>query len=307
MQKLPILKPGDSVEIIAPASRCSHKHLQDLRELLVSWGLHCLIDEAIFGEDLLCANSDEVRFASLKRALENPQTKAIICARGGYGSMRLIPELSKMTPPATSKIFIGMSDVTALHLYFQTKWQWPSIHGALAVDKFSPESIAALKALLFGDAMTVEFDGTPLNACATKNTRIESTVIGGNLSLIQASIGTNWQINSENKIIFLEEIAERGYRVDRMLTHLSQANLFKNARAILLGDFIGGTEPDGTSLIQPVLDRFAQSCGIPVIQIKGVGHGFTNFPLPLGAETYLDLGQKAKLVVSLFNLKTTYC
>jgi muramoyltetrapeptide carboxypeptidase len=84
--KLPILKPGDKIEIIAPASRCSDNFLIDLKNLLTSWQLHCVVSENIFGQDLLCANSDDARFEFLKNALQNPETKAVICARGGYGN-----------------------------------------------------------------------------------------------------------------------------------------------------------------------------------------------------------------------------
>src|SRR5690348_3082 len=116
MQSLPILKPGDSVEVIAPAARCSDQQLTALKELLASWQLNCTVDQHIFGDDLLCANTDEIRFQCLKNALLNPDTKAVICARGGYGSMKLIPALSKLTPPPSPKLFLGMSDITALHL-----------------------------------------------------------------------------------------------------------------------------------------------------------------------------------------------
>ncbi|KTD06721.1 S66 peptidase family protein [Legionella jamestowniensis] len=293
MQKLPILKEGDLVEIIAPASRCTDKHLADLKELLVSWGLNCHIDDAIFGDDLLCANDDTQRFSALKKALENPETKAIICARGGYGSLRLIPELTKLSPPVP-KIFLGMSDITALLLFFERQWQWPSIHGALAVDKFSSESTEAVRAMLFG-LNEIRFVGKPLNKLAEKPVSLHTSITGGNLSLVQASTGTNWQIDAAGKIILLEEIGERGYRVDRMLTHLLQANVFKDAAAILLGDFSGGAEPDGSTLIQPVLERFAHDCGVPVIQVSGIGHGFINFPVPLGTPVVLDLGQTIQL------------
>ncbi|ASQ46313.1 S66 peptidase family protein [Legionella clemsonensis] len=296
MQKLPVLKEGDYVEIIAPASRCTDKHLITLKELLISWGLNCHIDDAIFGDDLLCANDDAHRFISLKKALESSQTKAIICARGGYGSLRLIPELTKLIRPESPKLFLGMSDITALLLFFERQWQWPSIHGALAVDKFSPESIEAVKALLFGLNET-KLQGKPLNALAEKRITLNTSITGGNLSLVQASIGTNWQIDAKGKIVLLEEIAERGYRVDRMLTHLLQANVFNDAAAILFGDFIGGAEPDGSSLVQPVLERFAKACEVPVIQVPGIGHGFINFPVPLGTPVGLNLGQVIQLTI----------
>lgn len=122
MKKLPVLKPGDSIEIIAPASRCTDKRLHELKELLQSWKLNCIIDKNIFGDDLLCANTDEIRFNLLKNALLREDTKAVICARGGYGSMRLIPDLSMITPPELEKLFIGMSDITALSLFFERHW-----------------------------------------------------------------------------------------------------------------------------------------------------------------------------------------
>lgn len=296
MHELSTLKPGDSVEIIAPASRCSDNHLTAIKELFESWQLNCIISNDIFGEDLLCANADEIRFNSLKNALQNPTTKAIICARGGYGSMRLIPQLTQLSPTASPKIFVGMSDITALNLYLQQQWQWPTIHSAPALDKFSPASIAKLKAILFGDVSEVIFQAVPLNALAEKPLTINASITGGNLCIAQTSIGTQWQINGDNKIIFLEEIGERGYRVDRMLEHLRQAHVFKNAAAILFGDFIEGNEPDGSSLINPVLKRFALTSEIPVIQVQGIGHGHTNFPVPLGTKTQLQLGDDIRVV-----------
>jgi muramoyltetrapeptide carboxypeptidase len=298
MKKLPVLKPGDSIEIIAPASRCTDKQLQDLKELLQSWQLNCIIDNDIFGDDLLCATSDEIRFNLLKNALLREDTKAVICARGGYGSMRLIPDLATLSPPASAKLFIGMSDITALSLYFERHWDWPSIHGAAAPDKFSKESIAALKSLLFGDVKDVRFQGVPLNALAEQSQTLEASITGGNLCLVQTSLGTNWQVDARKKILFLEEVGERGYRIDRMLEQLQQATIFKGTLAIVFGDFLAGNEPDGSSLIIPVLKRFAQRIEIPVIQIKGIGHGHVNFPLPLGTKATLQLGRDIKLTSS---------
>lgn len=299
MKKLTTLQSGDFVEIIAPASRCTDQHLSDIQSLLTSWGLNCIVSSDIFGDDLLCANSDTVRFELLKNALFNPKTKAIICARGGYGSMRLIPQLSTLEPPSTPKLFIGMSDITALNLYLQQTWQWPVIHGALALDKFSSESIEAAKSILFGNIEQIEFDALPLNKHAIKNYSIETSITGGNLCLVQTSLNTLWQLDGSQKIIFLEEINERGYRIDRMLEHLHQAAIFQKASAILFGDFLGGNEPDGNSLVQPVLERFASHCDIPVVQVKGIGHGHTNFPIPLGTLARLNLGEKIKLTCSL--------
>lgn len=296
MNSLPILKPGDFVELIAPASRCSDHELLGIKQLCESWQLNCIVNEDIFGHDLLCANSDVARFNHLKNALQNPQTKAVICARGGYGAMRLIPQLAQIQPPATPKIFVGMSDITCLHLYLQQQWGWATIHGAASPDKFSAASIASLKTLLFATTDALEFTQLkPLNQAATEQRVLSATVTGGNLTLVQAGIGSNWQLDAANKLVLLEEVGERGYRVDRMLEHLQQAHIFEGAAAILFGDFLGGTEPNGTSLIQAVLQRFADSCAIPVVQIAGIGHGATNFPVPCATPARLQLGNEPQL------------
>lgn len=299
MLKLPFLKIGDHVDIIAPASRCTNDQLTALKKLLESWQLNCVIADNIFGDDPFCANTDEMRLTQLVDALTNTKTKAIICARGGYGSMRLIPALSKIATPKSPKLFVGMSDTTALQLYLQQQWQWPTIHGASAPDRFSPESIASLKSILFGDVKHINFTGLrALNPPAQKNNSIESCIVGGNLSLVQAGIGTSWQLDGRDKIILLEDTGERGYRVDRMFQHLTQAGIFKDAAAILLGDFNEGNEPNGISLVEHAIHRFAQSCQLPVVQVKGVGHDYINFPLPLGTSSTLKLGNEITLTCS---------
>ena len=111
------LKLGDVVDIIAPASRCAQSVVDDLISLLTSWGLKPHVPELLFSDDLLCANSDTARFSQLEIALTNNKSKAVICVRGGYGSLRLIPQLLDIPSPQIAKWFIGMSDVTALHLF----------------------------------------------------------------------------------------------------------------------------------------------------------------------------------------------
>lgn len=289
MKTLPILTVGDTVQIIAPASRCQPNELEALKKLLKSWQLNCLVDSQIFGEDLLCANSDAYRFHALKSVLENPKIKAIICVRGGYGSMRLIPDLMQLPRPHDQKLLIGMSDITALHLFFQTQWNWPVLHAALNPGKFSAASIAKVKAMIFGDIACIEWTGVALNQAAKNHDLIiNTTMTGGNLCLIQASIGTPWQIDTNDQVLFIEEVGERAYRVDRLLQHLQQAGVFKPAKAVVFGDFTEGLEPDGNNLIPQVLMRFAKSLSIPVIQIQGVGHAHKNYPLPLGTKSTLD-------------------
>lgn len=291
MRQLPNLVAGDHVAIVAPASRSSLAVLENLQNLLCSWQLECKIPKDIFGDDLLCAHNDAHRYRLLKKALQDEKIKAVICVRGGYGSMRLLPELS-LIEAMTPKIFVGMSDITALHLFLQKNWSWPVIHGSLVQENFSPESIATMGALLFGETQKLSYRGLPLNEAAQKENILQTTITGGNLTLVQTSIGTSWQVEAEGKTLFLEEINERGYRVDRMLQHLSQAGVFTGVDAVLFGDFIGGEEPNGQTLIPEVLAGFAKNCPFPVVKVAGIGHGFQNAPLLFGTATTIQLGQE---------------
>lgn len=285
------LKPGDEIDIIAPAGRITPENLTKIADLLTSWQLKPNIASDILGDDILCANSDAARLKHLQTALLNPHSKAIICARGGYGAMRIVPELIKLTPPANSKLFLGMSDITAIQLFLQQQWHWATLHGSAAVWRLNEFSIEKLRKVLLGEIRQMVFNEIePLNALALQEQLINSTLAGGNLCLVQCSLSTAWQLNGENNIILLEETGERGYKVDRMLEQLYQVGIFAKAKAVIFGDFIGGEEPNGTSLIKPILRRFAERLTIPVVQINGIGHGNINYPVPLGTPVKLQLG-----------------
>lgn len=287
------LTMGDTIDIIAPASGCHPEVATKLKQVIESWGLQCRTSENLFGKDLLCANSDEQRFLQLTDALTNKTSKAVWCLLGGYGSSRLIPHLNNLTPLTQKKFFIGFSDITALHIFFQ-KWNWTTIHGPsgrqTALKKVADESITILKELLFQSKNTLSYEQLhALNKTAKNSQLIEAEIIGGNLSLIQASLATNWQIDTHNKILFIEEINERGYKIDRMLEHIKQAKILQHVKAILFGDCIGGEEVDGKSLVADVIRRFSDHCDIPAFQIENVGHGTINHPIILGSQSKILL------------------
>lgn len=291
---------GDIVDIVAPSSKCHPSVLEKIAELLESWGLKYQIPNDIFGSSLLYANTDEKRFLHLKYALFNNTSKAVWCLLGGYGSTKLIPMLSKISPPSHSKIFIGFSDITALHIFLQGQWGWTTIHGPsgyqVCLNKISDDSINTLKKVIFHQDQTISYDQiVPLNQLAKNNLIINAPIIGGNLHLIQASLGTSWQINADDKILLIEETNERAYRIDRILAHLSQAGIFERAKAILFGDMIDKGEPDGKFLIKETIKEFAQQCTLPVLQIKNIGHGLINHAILLGDMTQLSMGDNYSL------------
>lgn len=302
-----ILQKNDIIDIIAPASSASLIDIQEGMNFLKKLGLRPRIPQELLERksqksqkkdmnNIFFAHSLEYQWQHLKNALFS-DSKAIWCLRGGYGSMRLIPELQKITPPPAPKIFIGLSDITSLHLFFTQSWKWPVIHGRNLADMSSKNASKGdhllLKKILMGQTFEKTFKKLkPLNLLATKNKTLIAPLSGGNLRIIQSSLKTPWEIQTHNKIIFLEDIGERGYSIDRMLEQLYQSQLLKSGiKAVIFGDFLGGDEKNGKNFIHFALQRFAQRVNFPVLAGLPSGHGKEiNFPLPFNTKSQLHLG-----------------
>ena len=299
------LEPGDIVDIVAPSSTIPTKEYKEyyirIKETLAEIGLIARIpdDLIVLGRDPFSANSLEYRKNHLIDALTNKQSKAVWCIRGGYGAAKLIPYLDKLDIPETPKILLGFSDITALHLFLQNKWNWCSMHSAVINQSLNnPIFIKELKPILFGEESHISYNQlTPMNKAAAESSNIiNAEITGGNLSLVQTSLATNWQIQSKDKIIFLEDVDERGYRVDRKLNHLLQAGIFEHAKAIIFGEFTPGFEADGSNLCDTAVNNFAESMNIPVLSLPIIGHNINqNSPLPLGMKATLKLGKSPTL------------
>lgn len=230
------------------------------------------------------ANDDTTRFQALKEALYHKDKKIIWATLGGYGSTRLFEQLQTLKSPKNPKIFIGYSDATFLHLLFH-KWGWKSIHGAMPYDltnnNVDPKNFLLIAQILKNSKGTLRYTGlTALNQLASSAKRVEGEILGGNLTLLTNSLGTDWQLEGNHKIIFIEDIGSNGYVVDRDLTHLKQAGIFKNAKAILFGKFCGGDQN-----VEYAIKHFAESISIPVFYADFFGHGNSNYPLPFGFPT----------------------
>lgn len=296
------LEPGDIVDIVAPASHCAPERLDGAIRFLIEWGLKPRVPQRIFGKDVICANTDEIRFDQLVNALSAQDSKAVWCLRGGYGSNRLVPELLKMrVPKGQPKLFIGLSDITTLNLYLNQIWKWPTIHGPMLDRLGRGETklvyLRELRNIFFGKTAEIQFKNLkPLNEAARVTSRISGVVTGGNIVTLQSSLGTDLPWETRGKILFMEEIGERGYRVDRILEHFRQAGRLEKARAIVLGDFTGGEEPDGKSRAPKVIRRFASELHIPVFSGIQSGHGTIQRPVPLGTPSILEIGEKSAVL-----------
>ncbi len=294
------LEQGDVVDIIAPGMKPSPETLKAIPAVLKKWGLKARISKNILGSDLLCANSESLRFQNLKEALLSQDSKMIWCVRGGYGSLHLLNDLSRIQPKKV-KIFMGLSDVTTLHTHFIQKWKWPVIHGCnidrLALQKTTDIENQRIKDLLFGEVKELQYKLKPLNQTAQLTKKIKSTIVGGNLITLQSGFGTRHQIDLKKKILFLEDIGERAYRIDRVLTHMDQLELFKGIHGVIFGQFTGSSEPSGKDLVPKLLKQFAEQNKFPVFSGLSVGHGLNQYPLPMGTLVQLNCGERPSVKI----------
>ncbi len=279
------LKSGDTINIIAPSSgKVDSNTIEEIKHKFKGLGYKLKIPNDLLRETFFCSNTDEYRLNNLIESLNDPSASAIWVLRGGYGCARIISKFKNLTIPAKEKIFIGYSDITALHLYFSQKWGWKTIHSPIAEEITSKDKDPNNFKILFELLKLKDYQvNIPIEAQLNnvRFTSISGKLSGGNLSLVQTSIGTDWQLDSKNKIIFLEDLDEAGYRIDRMLEHLSQAEVLKRAKAIVFGEF---SEKEGQSTnIMDALIRLANNVNIPVFKTKYFGHKYHNYPLVYNA------------------------
>lgn len=300
---LSALRPGDIVDVVAPASRCTDQELRHGLKALEKAGLVPRVPKRLFAPSRLFSNSDEIRLEHLRRALYAPDSKMIWCVRGGYGSLRLIPQLLKWPQPRQKKIFLGYSDITTLHMFLNQQWKWPTLHGQM-LERFGGSKMSVrerqhLLSILFGKRNEVDYGPlTPLNSAARRSRQIRGRVSGGNLAVVVSSLGTPAEYAPPSEILFFEDIGERPHRVDRMLSQMQQSGKFKKAKAIVFGYFMLDQARDRRDLWNDVIPRFASSMKIPVLKGLPVGHNWEKqAPLPFQTPAVLVTGQKGRLIV----------
>jgi muramoyltetrapeptide carboxypeptidase len=289
------------IDLVATGSGKDDHTLKRATHFIETMGFMPRVSSTIFGSHPLYVNNDELRLQNLVSALYAEDSDIIWCLRGGCGTTRLLPYLNKLSPPHKPKMVIGFSDVTALLLFLSQEWGWQVVHGPTAsyatANKLTLEALDTLVQLIQRKAPKLYYDKlTPLNPTAQQSHAIEGVLTGGNLSLIEYSLATFWQIKSQGRITFFEDINEQGYRLAERLEHLRQAEIFQGVKAILFGDF-SHEEPDKyrPDLIDFVLNDFACKTNIPCFKNLPVGH--VNFcrPLMINAPAILTTGAEGSL------------
>jgi muramoyltetrapeptide carboxypeptidase len=283
---IPYLKKGDKVAITCPAKKLPIP-MTDAVNLLTGWGLEVILGDTVNASYHQFAGDDAFRAADLQRFIDDDSIKAIICARGGYGTIRMV-DLVNFTPlQTTPKWLVGFSDITLLHAHVIANYNLPCIHGQmpLNIPDASAYSLETLRMALFGDELTYNIAPNLHNRFG----ECTGTLIGGNLSLLLAISGSVSDTDYDGKILFIEDVGEYLYAVDRMLRALKRAGKLKNLAGLIVGGFTELKDNDipfGQTLPQLVIDVVAEY-NYPVCFDFPAGHVSNNCSLVLGSKLTL--------------------
>jgi muramoyltetrapeptide carboxypeptidase len=285
----PRLRRGDTAAVAAPAGPVPGERLDAGLAVLRSWGLVVREMDHVRGRyqrlDYLAA-SDAERVSDLTRAWCDPEVRAVVCARGGYGAQRVVDLLDwEVLADAGPKVLVGFSDVTALHQAFAARLGLVTVHGPVvtSLGEADPATREQLRTLLF--APTAGMSLTPEPAHRLVGGRAEGVLAGGNLALLATEMGTPHARPATGAIVVLEDICEEPYRLDRMLTQLLRAGWFDGVRGIVLGRFTDCGPPE--QVAEVLRDRLVP-LGVPIVCDVPVGHEQHNLACPFGVPAVLD-------------------
>jgi len=292
----PYLQKGDTVAILATARKHIVKSMQPTIDLLESWGLNVVIGKSIGLEENQLAGSDEQRAADLQEQLDNPNIKAIWCARGGYGTVRVVDLIDFTAFKKSPKWLVGFSDVTVLHNHLNTMG-YKSIHGIMPISlaKASKEAIESLRLSLFGQPLQYAIDPHPMNRLG----KATGEVVGGNLSILYSLLGSPSAIDCKDKILYIEDLDEYLYHIDRMMMNLKRNGCLESLKGIIVGsmtDMKDNDIPWGKNALEIVQDVTKQY-NIPMVFNFPAGHIHDNRALILGATATIEVTENCSTVV----------
>lgn len=293
----PALKKGDTVAIVAMASKLDVSDLKSAIKLMENeWGVKVIIGESVSASYYGFAGTDDIRAADFQKALNNPDVKAIFSARGGYGSSRIIDKIDFTAFRQNPKWIVGFSDITVVHSHVQSLG-FQSLHAPMPKTfKRDAFSVETLYAFLFGKSVNYQVKPNERNRMGRANGRIT----GGNLCLLAHVIGSVSDINWDGAILFIEDVGEYLYNIDRMLIQLKRAGKLKNLSGLVIGSFTyskENDEPFGKSIHEIVAEHTAEY-SYPVCYDFPVGHDAINWSMACG--------RMASLVVSNEEVKLEF-
>lgn len=282
---IPYLKACDRVAIAAPARAVSPEEMAPAVTTLAAWGLEVVVPDGLYERQDQLAGSDDHRAVLLQGLLDDPSIKAIFCARGGYGTVRIIDRLDFSGFCSHPKWIVGYSDATVLHSQVQATLGLPTLHATMPInfpaDGSPCPATESLRQALFGGPQAIAWDSHPLDRRGVA----EGMVVGGNLSILYSLLGSRSQIDTHGKILLIEDLDEYLYHIDRMMQALRRAGTLDDLAGLVVGgltDMHDNTIPWGHTAEEIVLDAVADK-SYPVAFNAPMGHlGTDNRALPLG-------------------------
>jgi muramoyltetrapeptide carboxypeptidase len=287
------LKPGDSIGIVATARKISEEELQPAFKKFSEWGLNVVVGKNIYKIKNQYAGSDIQRTSDLQEMLDDDTIKAVIIARGGYGTVRIIDNIDFSIFRKNPKWIIGYSDVTVLHSHIHQNFGIETLHATMPlnfpVDGNNNNALKTLKAALFDEKLEYQIASNTLN----KIGKAEGILIGGNLSLIYALAGTPSDIDTSGKILFIEDLDEYLYHIDRMMIQLKRCGKLKNLAGLVVGgmtEMRDNTIPYGKTAIE-IINEAVSDYNYPVCFDFPAGHIEDNSALIFGRKVLLDVSK----------------
>ena len=285
------LKQGDKVAVVAPASPFDREAMLRGVRRIEGWGYQVQYREDIFSRKRYLAGSDERRFEELFQALNDPAIKAVFAARGGYGSQRLLPMLDAAAPPSQPKILLGYSDLSSLLIYAMQTWNWVTFHGPVVAkdigDRMENSGEASLLRVLQDPRPLGKI--SPPSACCLQGGEAEAPLVGGCLSLITCTLGTPYRLATSGKILYLEDVGEILYSLDRMLTHLRLAGVFNGVKGLVFGPLKDAH--DEPEVIKAMLQDVLGDLQIPMLFGFPSGHIEDSLTVPFGLKVRLNASE----------------
>ena len=296
MQKVKGLKEGSRLGLLAPASDVAEEAVRKGAAELEGLGFQVILSSSLYSKHYYFAGTHDVRARDLMGMFSNPEIDAIVCARGGYGSVHLLQYLDAETIRRTAKAFVGYSDITVLLQFLEQNCGTVCFHGPMAAREFAGGEPAydrrSFLEALMETQPGLQIDGS--NCTTLRGGKTRGQLSGGCLSLLTASLGTPYDIQTEGKILFLEDVNTKPYQIDRMLMQLKLAGKLDRIRGIIFGEMLNCTQgPQQDYLLQDIVMNIFQGYDFPILY--GLPSGHTSgraLTLPFGVQVFLDADEK---------------
>ncbi len=294
----PYLEKGDFVGFVAPAGIVKTEEIDPAIEMVKEWGLEVVKGKHLYSQHNFFAGDERQRLEDFQFMLDNPKIKAIFCARGGYGSIKIIENLNFSNFINSPKWVVGYSDITLFHICLNQLVHCESIHGIMPKNFIKGtgdnQSLPSLQKALFGQPLHYEIENKTFN----KTGKAEGIVTGGNLSVLYSLQATNYELDSSGKILFIEDVNEYVYHLDRMVMNLKLSGKLSKLNGLIIGGMtnIKNTTPGYGKSANEIIANAVREYNYPVIFDFPAGHMYPNLALYMGRKIKMDVSSEMVVI-----------